>query len=342
MNRFFPLSLFLALAFLLAGCTPAATTDTGDSSALGEAICYDPPAPEETAASAAQYTGVITARFTEGAGADQAEVLTLETADGAVHCTLLEDSQGDLSAAVGDRVTAECQVVEGAPDYHPILTLMVLEQAASAGETAAWETDALSLSVTLPEGWDWGFITDDTDNVIYVLPIAFWRSDTPELEVTLALYPSGIGMCGTGVAIEQVSLSDGLTDTTYTEGQGENLWFTLIYEDVDGLPEGAALAARYNGSAVLWGEWAEDVYAILSTVQYQGDFLPWADALEMAKSDFALLYGYTPEDWNGALDPDTGVWTVTFYEEDEDGNLVALETRTVDGAVVGNVPDQTG
>ncbi len=336
MNRFFSLSLFLALAFLLAGCT-AATTDTGDSSALGEAICYDPPAPEETAASVAQYTGDITARFTEGAGANQAEVLTLETADGAVHCTLLEASQGDLSAAVGDRVTAECQVVEGTPDYHPILTLTVLEQASAAGETAAYETDALSLSVTLPEGWAWEMV-DDADNP----GIAFWRSDTPELEVTLTLYPSGIGMCGTGVAIEQVTLSDGRTATTYTEGQGEDLWFTLIYEDVDGLPEGAALAARYNGSAALWGEWAEDVYAILSTVQYQGDFLPWADALEMAKSDFALLYGCAPEDWGGALAPDTGVWTVTFYEEDEDGNLVALETRTVDGAVVGNAPDQTG
>ncbi len=337
MSRFFPLSVFLALAFLLAGCTPAATTDTGDSSALGEAICYDPPAPEETADSAAQYTGVITARFTEGCGEDQAEVLTLETEDGAVHCTLSKDSQGDLSAAVGDRVTAECQVVEGAPGYHPILTLTVLEDAASARETASWETDALSLSVTLPEGWAWE-MADDADNP----GIAFWRSDAPELEVTLVLYPSGIGMCGTGVAIERVTLSDGLTATTYTEGSGEDLWFTLIYEDVDGLPEGAALVARYNGSAALLGAWTEDVYAILSTIQYQGDFPSWADALERAKTDFAQLYGYTPEDWSGEFDPDTGVWRVTFYEEDEDGNRVALETRTVDGAVVGNAPDQAG
>ncbi|MCD8142632.1 MAG: hypothetical protein LUD83_05070 [Clostridiales bacterium] len=335
MSRFLLLPLFLALSLLLAGCTPAATTDAGDGSALAESSLSDPAG--ETAASAAQYTGIITARFTEGAGADQAEVLTLETEDGAVHCTLLEDSQGDLSAAVGDRVTAECQVVEGAPEYHPILTLTVLEQASAAEENAAYETDALSLSVTLPEGWAWE-MADDADNP----GIAFRRSDAPKLEVTLALYPSGIGMCGTGVAIEQVTLSDGLTAWTYTEGQGEDLWFTLIYEDVDGLPEGAALAARYNGSAALWGEWAEDVYAILSTAQYQGDFLPWADALETAKTDFAQLYGYAPEDWSGEFDPDTGVWTVTFYEEDEGGNRVALETQTVDGAVVGNVPDQTG
>ncbi len=328
MNRFFLLPLFLALTVLLAGCTPAATTGAGDSSALGEAICYDPPAPEETAANTAQYTGVITARFTEGGGADQAEVLTLETEDGTVQCTVLETSQGDLSAAVGDRVTADCQVVEGAPDYHPVLTLTVLEQASSAGETAVWETDALSLSVTLPEGWAWGLIADDTDNTACVLPIAFWPETAPELEVTLALYPSGIGMCGTGVAIEQVTLSDSLTATTYTEEiQGET-WFTLIYEEVDGLPEGAALVASCSADATLWGEYQEAVLSILSTVQYQGDFLPWADALELAKSDFAQLYGYTPEDWSGVLDPDTGVWTITFYQEDEDGNRVALEEHS--------------
>ncbi|MCD8126862.1 MAG: hypothetical protein LUD82_05140 [Clostridiales bacterium] len=327
MNRFFLLSLLLALAFLLAGCTPAATTDGADGSASAGASLSD--LTQEAGGSREYYTGVLTARFTEGAGEDQAEVLALETEDGTIQCTLLADSRGDLSAAVGDRVTAECQMVEGAPGYHPVLTLTVLKQAAAtevetAACTTAYNTAVLSLGVALPDGWSWEML-DEADNP----GIAFWRSDAPELEVTLALYPAGIGMCGTGVAIEDVTLPGGLTATTYTEEIQGATWFTLVYQDVDGLPEGAALAACYNGSATLWGKWGEDVFAILSTVQYQEDFLPWGDALEVAKSDFALVNGYTPEDWNGTFDPNTGDWTITFYREDADGNLAVLDTVTV-------------
>ncbi len=333
MNHMLLLPLFLALSLLLAGCAPVGTADAGNSSALAESSLSGPE--EESADSRGIYTGVVTARFTEGGGADQTEVLTLETEDGVIHCTLLADSQGDLSAAVGDRVTAECQVVEGAPDYHPVLTLTVLEQASSAaGEIAVCETDALSLSVTLPEGWAWGLIADDSDGTAYVLPVAFWPETAPELEVTLALYPGGIGMCGTGVTIADVTLPGGLTATTYTEEiQGET-WFTLVYTDLDGLPEGAALAVSCSAETALWTEWEEAVLSILSTARYQGDFLPWAEALAQAKSDFAQLYGYTPENWSGDLDPDTGVWTITFYQEDEDGNLVAVEERTVEAAGV--------
>lgn len=338
MNHMLLLPLFLALSLLLAGCAPAGTVDAGNSSALAESSLSGPE--EESADSREVYTGAVTARFTEGDGADQTEVLTLETEDGTIHCTLLADSQGDLSAAVGDRVTAECQVVEGAPDYHPVLILTVLEQASSAaGEIAVCQTDALSLSVTLPEGWDWGLIADDTDGTAYVLPVAFWPETAPELEVTLALYPGGIGMCGTGVTIEDVTLPGGLTATTYTEEiQGET-WFTLIYADLDGLPEGAALVASCCADADLWAEWEEAVLSVLSTAQYQGDFLPWAEALAQAKSDFALLYGYTPEDWSSDFDPDTGVWTITFYQEDEDGNLVAVKERTIEVAKVEETAD---
>lgn len=329
MNRFFLLSLFLALTLLLMGCTSAATTDGEAGSASADASLSD--LTQEADSSRERYTGVLTARFTEGAGEDQAEVLTLETEDGAVYCTLLADSQGDLSAAVGDCVTAECAVVDSAPDYHPILTLTVVEQAApAAGETAAWHTDALSLSVTLPEGWSWGFIADDTNDTTTVSPIAFWPEGVPELEVTLSLYPAGIGLCGTGVNVAEVALSGGLTATAYTEEVQGTTWFTLVYEDVDGLPEGASLVASCSAGAALWDEWEDEVLSVLSTVQYQGDFLPWREALAQAKSDYALVVGGgEPEDWAGAFDPDTGVWTVTFYEVAEDGDRSAVWSTQV-------------
>lgn len=127
-----------------------------------------------------------------------------------------------------------------------------------------------SMSLELPEGWDYEIVEPDDTVEFGGSGICFWPTGEPDMKLSLLCYPGPLGMCGTGVTIEDVSFSNGLTATSYTETLGDDsFWMTLIYKDKDGV-----YAMECRASTELWETYQARAQAIFESVRLDLDEMP--------------------------------------------------------------------
>lgn len=293
--------LVLLAALLLTGCVGAPKTEqTGGTSSTLKAEQAD----GDTAA--VSFTGVVTQRFTEGGGTDQAEVLALETDSGETVClTLLEGTvlqNGDV--AVGDHVTVESEAHDGS-DYYPALTVTKVKEPV---EVTSPDAPYARIRLTLPEGWQAEETEFDLESeAAGEFGVVFWPEEAPEFQVSLNCY-AAFGLCGTGVTIEDITLPGGQAATTYTEG-GDVLSLYLCYQDTPG-----NYVALYQGSKALWEQYEDAVLSILGGAKLGVEgVLSEGEAIERVKDRCTIAY----EDVYGRFDVADGSWEVTFYGENE-------------------------
>ena len=160
-----------------------------------------------------------------------------------------------------------------------------------------------AISLTVPEGWAYETEEGGAD---HPCAIRFWPEDAPECSVTLAAYEEAVGLCGTGVTIEERNWDSGQQATAYSETfSGEDTcWYFLVYQDTPGF-----YAAEYMDSAAWWDTWGAQAEEILSTAQLGGDAVRKSEAIAAARE----ASGAQQEEVCADFDMTSGIWSVSFY-----------------------------
>lgn len=198
----------------------------------------------------------------------------------------------DIGAAVGDTVkvvfdgdimetypmqirVSEWEMVEKAespepaeqaePDENPEPVAMELEFEES---TVVYQTDAGTMMLTLPGGWESEMVPEPEEEITECFGITFWPQEEPAMKVTANYYLSRTGICGTGVTAREITFENGLSGTEYTEESDGKIWMTFFY----GMELDGSLMAEFpDGSAdkELWESYEEKVLDILGTMDFQ-------------------------------------------------------------------------
>lgn len=140
-------------------------------------------------------------------------------------------------------------------------------------DTVTYSYEDIYLSVTLPKTWEYQVKTKEEmegeDSMLFCA-IDFWPANFPDAVFHLGYQTQKLGICATGVTIEEFSLPNGLTGYRYTESIEDTLWLTIAF-DREEEPAGQEHSGNYliSASPALseWEQIAPDFEQILSSVQ---------------------------------------------------------------------------
>ena len=190
-----------------------------------------------------------------------------------------------------------------------------------SGTPVTYENGCISMSLTLPEGWDWQ--TDSSEDGTE--GILFWDGEKPEQRFRLSAWPGGFGMCGTGVDFSDVTLPSG---TQLTEAREGDQWLILIFDGVPGSytvrPQGGTM------NSTVWDvKWRDQILTILDTAKLGGDAMTEDEAIAKAAEVFSGDYDAA----DGSYDLRTGVWTVRFFAGERETGRVTVDAEGTAEAV---------
>ena len=179
--------------------------------------------------------------------------------------------------------------------------------------SAKLSRDHASISLTLPEGWEYAE-TDEDDR----FGLKFWPEEEPGATAALWYWTDGFGMCGTGVAFSKVTLPSGLSATKATENGGSGCLYDLIYHDTAGSYVGECFTSKE-----LWKKYGADIEAILGSAVLGEGNLSESQAVDAALP--LCTIDYSKEKTRAEFDYLTGTWEITFASDSQK----TLQTVTV-------------
>ena len=138
--------------------------------------------------------------------------------------------------------------------------------------------------------------------------IRFRKTDDKAVSFELLCWRNGYGICGTGVTSEEITLSNGQKIWQHTEENTDSLWLNLYFEST---PGDYVCAPTGTLTKETWDSCRDEVLAILNTAQFGRDAMTEQAAIDTVKAQYDGPYDET----YGRYDIKTGVWTVTFVEE---------------------------
>lgn len=189
--------------------------------------------------------------------------------------------------------------------------------------TASFELKSANMCLELPAGWEYtvvgGDYNDGEDQALSAdtFGLAFWPAAHPELRLSLLYYINGIGMCGTGVTIEEVSYANGLAGRKYTESydSGEKTMLTVIFTGLAG-----TYALDGFVPAALLEEYGGEIDAIIGSAALSQGNLTEAEAVAAAEKACTVEY----DNVRASYDFLTGKWIVSFYTMNQAGGGQAV------------------
>lgn len=189
-------------------------------------------------------------------------------------------------------------------------------------QTVVFSYQYANMGLKLPADWEHKTILlDPADAPNDHFGTEFWPEDQPALKIRLLYYVNSIGLCGTGVTIEDVSFNNGLTATQYCEGMQDNFWFCLIYHDTPG-----TYVVESTAPQELWDAYTDTIAAILESVTVGENLLSETEAIAAAAEECTIAYDSARADF----DYNTGVWQVRFSAADAFGTVLETQTIQVD------------
>lgn len=135
-------------------------------------------------------------------------------------------------------------------------------------QIVSYECKKVAMSIELPPEWDYKIRTVkemEKEDGLTLCGIDFWLKEKPKVKLKLDYWTSPIGMCGTGVTVEEVTFENGLSAWKYTETH-DMVWFTLIYELEQ---EYGDLVADASIEPKLWEKYEQEIMEILGTVSFE-------------------------------------------------------------------------
>ncbi len=153
-------------------------------------------------------------------------------------------------------------------------------------KTAEYSYQYANMALKIPEGWEYSIVDSDNRDHENTFGIIFWPEDEPSMRIQLLYYANGIGLCGTGVTFEDITLENGLNATKCTEEIGGDIyWLFLIYKDVPGY-----YAAGCNVPKAMWDEYGDMIMSILGSAELGKDMINEEEAVEIARADCIISY----------------------------------------------------
>jgi hypothetical protein len=193
---------------------------------------------------------------------------------------------------------------------------------ANVGTDVTYSSKYANMTITLPDGWEYEIKenhVDEGDDCIDEgdsFGISFYPSDVPEAVTNLRFNPNGIGICGTGVTFEKITLSNGLTAQKCTETfQDGSTWFLIIFHDVPG-----SYSAEFTLSSSCQ-EYEEQIIDILGTAILADGIISEDNAIAQAEAKCTGEHNGVKT----SFDYVTGKWTIVFTLDDspiENGSFI--------------------
>ncbi len=176
---------------------------------------------------------------------------------------------------------------------------------AVTGESAEYTSGYVDMAMIIPEGWQWESVQDKE---LSTEGIRFWKTGDKAVSFELLCWRGGYGICGTGVTSEEITLSNGQKIWQHTEENTDSLWLNLYFEST---PGDYVCAPTGTLTKETWDSCRDEVLAILGTAQFGRDAMTQQAAIAASQHFYDGPYDET----YGRYDIKTGVWTVTFVEE---------------------------
>lgn len=149
----------------------------------------------------------------------------------------------------------------------------------SDAETVEYSYQNVYLSITIPGGWDYKLRTAEDlakEDGLTLCAIDFWPEEYPDTVFELG-YEAFFGICGTGVTIEDFTLSNGLDGYRYTEIIEDTLWLTMTLNNPDNnLTGGGTYCISAAPELSIWDAVAPEFEEIVDSI-WVGPFPEAAD-----------------------------------------------------------------
>ena len=179
-----------------------------------------------------------------------------------------------------------------------------------------------NISVTLMDGWEYD-IVDETDTNEFAINI--YPAGQSENKLRIA-YFNGFGVCGTGLAQEQIML--GRYEAWMGTYDNRSVWDFI---SLRGLPGDYAILNE--GGEKWWKEYGEEAMQILATLKVADGYVSSSEAIKIAREKLQMDY----DEVNTSFNAVSGIWTVTMTTKSGDNH----ETMKVTVDVYGNINDMT-
>ena len=179
-----------------------------------------------------------------------------------------------------------------------------------------------NISVTLMDGWEYD-IVDETDTNEFAINI--YPAGQSENKLRIA-YFNGFGVCGTGLAQEQILL--GRYEAWMGTYDNRSVWDFI---SLRGLPGDYAILNE--GGEKWWKEYGEEAMQILATLKVADGYVSSSEAIKIAREKLQMDY----DEVNTSFNAVSGIWTVTMTTKSGDDH----ETMKVTVDVYGNINDMT-
>ena len=179
-----------------------------------------------------------------------------------------------------------------------------------------------NISVTLMDGWEYD-IVDETDTNEFAINI--YPAGHAENKIRIA-YFNGFGVCGTGLAQEQIML--GRYEAWMGTYDNRSVWDFI---SLQGLPGDYAILNE--GGEKGWSEYGEEAMQILATLKVADGYVSASEAIKIACDKLQMDY----DEVNTSFNAVSGIWTVTMTTKSGDDH----ETMKVTVDVYGNINDMT-
>ena len=179
-----------------------------------------------------------------------------------------------------------------------------------------------NISVTLMDGWEYD-IVDETDTNEFAINI--YPAGQSENKLRIA-YLNGFGVCGTGLAQEQIML--GRYEAWMGTYDNRSVWDFI---SLQGLPGDYAILNE--GGEKWWEEYGEEAMQILATLKVADGYVSASDAIKITCDKLQMDY----DEVNTSFNAVSGIWTVTMTTKSGDDQ----ETMKVTVDVYGNINDMT-
>ena len=179
-----------------------------------------------------------------------------------------------------------------------------------------------NISVTLMDGWEYD-IVDETDTNEFAINI--YPAGQSENKLRIA-YLNGFGVCGTGLAQEQIML--GRYEAWMGTYDNRSVWDFI---SLQGLPGDYAILNE--GGEKWWEEYGEEAMQILATLKVADGYVSASDAIKITCDKLQMDY----DEVNTSFNAVSGIWTVTMTTKSGDDH----ETMKVTVDVYGNINDMT-
>ena len=177
-----------------------------------------------------------------------------------------------------------------------------------------------NISVTLMDGWEYD-IVDETDTNEFAINI--YPAGQSENKLRIA-YFNGFGVCGTGLAQEQIML--GRYEAWMGTYDNRSVWDFI---SLQGLPGDYAILNE--GGEKWWSEYGEEAMQILATLKVADGYVSASEAIKIACDKLQMDY----DEVNTSFNTVSGIWTVTMTTKSGDDH----ETMKVTVDVYGNIND---